>query len=82
MSEKSVIEIDDRIWQDVVEKRGGSIVVMFYSPSCPHCLAMMPYFERYAIYPTLLKKITKEALHYASSCASKSTPIDYNMGYA
>jgi len=129
MSEKSVIEIDDRIWEDVVEKRGGPIVVMFYSPSCPHCQAMMPYFERYAeefkekipfaridvtqnpysvsrygvmatptfkffcagrpvqeivgeIYPTLLEKITKEALQYASSCASKSTPIDYNIGYA
>ena len=104
-------------------------MVMFYSPSCPHCLAMMPYFEKYAdefegkisfaridvnrnpfavsrygimatptfkffcsgrpvqeivgeIYPTLLKKITEDALEYGSSCASKSTPIDFNLGYA
>jgi hypothetical protein len=34
------------------------------------------------IYPTLQKKITKEALQYASSCSSKSTPIDYNIGHA
>jgi len=129
MSEKSVIELDDRNWETLVEKAGKPIVVMFYSPTCPHCMAMMPHFEKYAdefkgkilfaridinrnpfttgrygvmatptfkffcsgrpvqefvgeIYPTLLKKITEEALEYGSSCSSRSTPIDFNIGYA
>jgi thioredoxin 1 len=34
------------------------------------------------IYPTILKKITEDALEYGSSCASRSTPIDFNIGYA
>ena len=34
------------------------------------------------IYPTLLKKITEEALEYSKDCGSRSTPIDYNIGYA
>jgi thioredoxin 1 len=129
MGERSVIELDDMNWEKLVEKEGKPIVVMFYSLSCPHCLAMMPYFEKYAdefkgkiffaridvnkntyavgrygvmatptfkffcsgrpvqeivgeIYPSLLKKITEDALEYGSSCASKSTPIDFNLGYA
>jgi thioredoxin 1 len=129
MDERSVIELNDSNWEKLVEKEGKPIVVMFYSPSCSHCIAMMPYFEKYAdefkgkisfakidinrnshavsrygvlatptfkffcsgrpvqeivgeIYPTLLKKITEDALEYGSSCASKSTPIDFNIGYA
>lgn len=129
MNEKSVIELNDSTWEEVVEKGGKPMVVMFYSPVCPHCMAMMPYFEKYAeefkdkilfaridvnqnpfavnrygvmatptfkfycggrpvqeivgeIYPTLLKKITEDALQYGKQCASKSTPIDYNLGYA
>ena len=129
MGEKIIIELNDTNWEKLVELGGNPIVVMFYSPSCPHSLAMMPYFETYAdefkgkisfaridinmnpfsvsrfgimatptfmffcsgrpvqeivgeIYPTLLKKITEDALEYGSSCASKSTPIDFNLGYA
>jgi thioredoxin 1 len=129
MDERSAIELDDLNWEKLVEKEGKPMVVMFHSPSCPHCLAMIPYFEKYAdefrgrisfaridanrnpyavsrygvmatptfkffcsgrpvqeivgeIYPTLLKKITEDALEYGSSCASKSTPIDFNIGYA
>jgi thioredoxin 1 len=129
MSDRSVIELDDLNWEKSVEVAGKPIVVMFYSPSCQHCLAMMPYFEKYAddfkdkilfakvdvnrnsfiasrygvmatptfkffcsgrpvqeivgeIYPSILKKITEDALEYGSSCASKSTPIDFNIGYA
>ena len=129
MTEKSIIELDDMNWELLVEKEGKPMVVMFYSPTCPHCLAMMPHFERYAdefkgkisfaridinrnpfsvsrygvmatptfkffcsgrpvhevvgeIYPTLLKRITEDALEYGSSCASRSTPIDFNIGYA
>ncbi len=125
---KKVIELDDLHWEEIVEKGGKPIVVMFYSPFCPHCMAMMPHFEKYAeefmgkipfaridvnnnpysvnrygvmatptfkffcggrpvqeivgeIYPSLLKKITEDALQYGSARASKSTPIDYNIGY-
>jgi thioredoxin len=129
MDERSVIELDDSNWENLVEKEGKPMVVMFYSPTCPHCVAMMPYFEKCAaefkgkisfakinvnsnpyavsrygimatptfkffcsgrpvqeivgeIYPTILKKITEDALEYGSSCASRSTPIDFNIGYA
>jgi thioredoxin 1 len=129
MIEKLIIELDDSNWEHFVEKDGKPIVVMFYGVSCPHSLAMMPHFEKYAgdfkgkisfaridvarnpfavsrygvmatptfkffcsgrpvqeivgeIYPTLLKKITEDALEYGSLCASKSTPIDFNVGYA
>jgi thioredoxin-like negative regulator of GroEL len=129
MDERSVIELDDSNWENLVEKEGKPMVVMFYSPTCPHCVAMMPHFEKYAaefkgkisfakinvnsnpyavsrygimatptfkffcsgrpvqeivgeIYPTILKKITEDALEYGSSCASRSTPIDFNIGYA
>jgi thioredoxin 1 len=129
MSEKSIIELGDSQWEEVVEKGNMPSVVMFYHPSCPHCMAMMPHFEKYAeefrgkivfarinvetnpysvnrygvmatptfkffcggrpvqeivgeIYPSLLKKITEDALQYGKECASRSTPIDYNIGYA
>jgi hypothetical protein len=29
-----------------------------------------------------LKKIAEDALTYGKECVSKSTPIDYNIGYA
>jgi len=129
MAERNIIELNDLIWEKVVEKEGKAMVVMFYSPFCPHCMAMMPYFEEYAgefkdkvifaridvnknpysvnrygimatptfkffcggrpvqeivgeIYPALLKRITEESLEYGSTCASRSTPIDFNIGYA
>jgi len=102
---------------------------MFYNVQCPHCMAMMPYFEKYAsefrdkvlfarvdvvknpflvsrygimatptfkffclgrpvqemvgeVYPTLLKKTAEEILQTRKDCGSRSTPIDYNLGYA
>jgi|WetSurSiteA1Bulk_404760.scaffolds.fasta_scaffold60198_1 thioredoxin 1 len=48
MDERSVIELDDSNWENLVEKEGKPMVVMFYNPTCPHCMAMMPYFEKYA----------------------------------
>lgn len=33
------------------------------------------------IYPPLLRKIVEDALTYGKECISKSTPIDYNVGY-
>ena len=129
MSQKSIIELTDLSWLELVEKSGKPIAVIFYAPSGPHCLAMMPHFEKNAeefkdrigfaridvnnnpiaasrygimatptikffckgrpvqeivgeIYPTLLKRITEDSLLYGSDCATMSTPIDYNAGYA
>ncbi len=47
--EKSlVIEVDDRSFHIQVEMVRVPAVVMFYSPTCVHCQAMMPYFSQYA----------------------------------
>jgi len=49
MSNEKVIEIEDiETWEMIVEKSSDLILVMFYSPSCPHCLLMEPYFNSYA----------------------------------
>jgi thioredoxin 1 len=48
MSEKSIIELDDASWEATVEKVEDLVLVMFYSPLCPHCMAMMPHFLKYA----------------------------------
>jgi thioredoxin-like negative regulator of GroEL len=48
MSEKSIIELDDASWEAAVEKIEDLVLVMFYSPLCPHCMAMMPHFLKYA----------------------------------
>jgi thioredoxin 1 len=53
-----VIELDDQHWEEIVEKGGKPIVVMFYSPFCPHCMAMMPHFEKYA-------EEFKDKIHFA-----------------
>ncbi len=43
-----VIEVADRSWEEVVERSSKPTLAMFHSPTCPHCRAMMPYFEEYA----------------------------------
>jgi thioredoxin 1 len=48
MSEKSIVELDDASWEAEVEKGGNPVLVMFYSHLCPHCIAMMPHFQKYA----------------------------------
>lgn len=48
MVEKSVVEVDDARWEAVVEKGDKPVVVMFYDQLCPHCVIMMPHFEKYA----------------------------------
>lgn len=129
MTGKGVMELDDNKWESVVGKGDRPAAVMFYNPLCPHCIAMMPYFEKYAsefqdkitfaridvaknpgsvakygimgtptfkffcggrplqeivgaAYPTLIKKFAQEALEHGKDCSSKSTPIDYDLGYA
>ncbi len=34
------------------------------------------------VYPALLRKAAEDSLTYGTQCASKSTPIDFNLGYA
>jgi thioredoxin 1 len=47
MAEKDLIELDDKNWEEMVEK-GAAVAVMFHSPLCPHCRAMMPIFSELA----------------------------------
>jgi thioredoxin-like negative regulator of GroEL len=44
----NIIEVEDATWGQQVESSGKPVVVMFYSPACPYCKAMEPYFEEYA----------------------------------
>ncbi len=44
-----VIDVTDRSWEQVVERSDKPTMVMFHSPTCPNCRAMMPYFEEYAL---------------------------------
>lgn len=48
MSEDNVMELDNEIWGEKVEKSKKPVMVMFYSPTCPHCNAMEPYFREYS----------------------------------
>ncbi|MHC1755359.1 MAG: thioredoxin family protein [Methanosarcina sp.] len=48
MDGSNIIEIEDATWGQQVESSGKPVVVMFYSPACPYCKAMEPYFEEYA----------------------------------
>jgi thioredoxin 1 len=44
----TVAEVTDKNWEKYIEKGARPSVVMFYSPTCPHCQAMEPYFQRFA----------------------------------
>lgn len=44
----AVIEIESTTWEILVEKAALPVGVMFYSPTCPHCRTIRPYFEQYA----------------------------------
>ncbi|NYT17674.1 MAG: redoxin domain-containing protein, partial [Methanomicrobiales archaeon] len=48
MEEGSVLELTDITWEKTVEKSDLPVLVMFYSPTCPHCRTMEPYFRQYA----------------------------------
>lgn len=43
-----VIDVTDHSWEEVVERSDKPTLVMFYSPTCPHCRAMMPSLEECA----------------------------------
>ncbi|MDI6885464.1 MAG: thioredoxin family protein [archaeon] len=44
----NLFEVDDRSWEKEVELAELPVLVMFYSPTCPHCKEMEPYFNEYA----------------------------------
>lgn len=44
----TVVEVTTWDWESAVEKGTRPAVVMFYSPGCPHCRAMEPYFRKFA----------------------------------
>ena len=43
-----LIELTDLNWEQNVEKNGRPVAVMFYSPTCPFCHQIEPYFRNYA----------------------------------
>jgi len=48
MAEDPLVEGNDLIWENTVEKEEKPVAVMFYSPSCAFCHQMEPYFKGYA----------------------------------
>jgi thioredoxin-like negative regulator of GroEL len=43
-----VLELTDITWEKSVDTSAMPVLVMFYSPTCPHCRSMEPYFREYA----------------------------------
>jgi thioredoxin 1 len=41
-------EVTSGNWSDLVLSSKTPVVVMFYSPTCPHCTVMKPHFDKYA----------------------------------
>jgi thioredoxin 1 len=48
MTDIEVPELSDATWEQAVEKSEKPVVVMFHTPTCPHCRTMEPYFRQYA----------------------------------
>jgi thioredoxin-like negative regulator of GroEL len=48
MAEDPLVEGNDLIWENTVEKEEKPVAVMFYSPTCAYCHQMEPYFKSYA----------------------------------
>ncbi|MDH7593638.1 MAG: thioredoxin family protein [Methanomicrobiales archaeon] len=48
VDEGPILELEGGSWERRVERSALPVGVMFYSPSCPHCRAISPYFEEYA----------------------------------
>jgi thioredoxin 1 len=44
----NLFEADERSWEKKIELAEQPVLVMFYSPTCPNCTAMEPYFNEYA----------------------------------
>ncbi|MBT8508530.1 thioredoxin [Methanomicrobiaceae archaeon CYW5] len=48
MNGNGVIEANDLTWEQTVEKSTIPVIVMFYTPTCPHCRTMEPYFREFS----------------------------------
>lgn len=46
--EGTVLELTDITWGKTVEESDLPVLAMFYSPTCPHCRTMEPYFRQHA----------------------------------
>jgi len=44
----NLFEVDDKSWKQEIELAEQPVLVMFYSPACPNCKVMDPYFTAYA----------------------------------
>ncbi|MCP1661750.1 MAG: thioredoxin [Methanocalculus sp. MSAO_Arc1] len=43
-----ILEVDQMTWEKHVERAKDPVVIFFYSPTCPHCQSMMPYYQEFA----------------------------------
>ena len=43
-----VLELTDTTWEKSMDTSTLPVLVMFYSPTCPHCRTMEPYFRELA----------------------------------
>ncbi len=48
MGGENLVEVTDSTFETTVEKSSIPVLVMFYSPACPHCRTMEPYVREYA----------------------------------
>jgi thioredoxin 1 len=48
MTDTLIHESNDRDWEIEVERNGVPVFVMFYSPTCKHCIQIQPYIEELA----------------------------------
>ncbi len=48
MTDEPLLEVNDQIWEKTVKKGTQPVAVMFYSPVCPFCQQIEPYFKSYA----------------------------------
>ena len=48
MTDNLLPEVSDREWEKQVERSEKPVFVMFYSPTCRHCVQIQPYVEELA----------------------------------